>query len=72
MKTFQDLVFKDGQAEMLFSNGYGVNVIPSGKLYELAVIKNDRLCYDTPVTASVERTTGTNITKLMQQVQELS
>lgn len=43
-----------------FSNGYGASVIQNcyskgheNGLYELAVLKDDGLCYDTPITSDV-------------------
>lgn len=43
-----------------FSNGYGASVIQNcyskgykDGLYELAVLKDDGLCYDTPITSDV-------------------
>lgn len=48
------------QARHDFDNGYGVSVIQNewsygGKegLYELAVMKNGLICYDTPITKDV-------------------
>lgn len=67
MKTFEDLEFKphsceiDGQQAVLnFDNGYGCSVL-IGKdfysngidTYELAVLHDDLLCYDTPITDDV-------------------
>jgi hypothetical protein len=65
---FNDLVFEKHknapdfsiQAKVKFDNGYGASVIrgphsyggPEG-LYELAVLKGDDLCYDTPITDDV-------------------
>lgn len=44
-----------------FENGYGASIIKHGgsygfeeDLWEVAVLKNDDLCYDTPVTCDVE------------------
>lgn len=44
----------------LFANGYGASVIKNSYsygheygLYELAVMKDGRLCYDTPITDNV-------------------
>lgn len=43
-----------------FSNGYGASVVKhsfsyghENDLWELAVLKNDRICYDTPITSDV-------------------
>mgnify|MGYP003126990094 CR=1 FL=1 len=41
-----------------FENGYGVSVIDTGYggeegLFELAVIHDERICYDTPITDDV-------------------
>lgn len=64
MKTFKDLEFKpkeysEGkQAVLFFDNGYGVRVIDDGygagaRLFELAVLDSDGVCYTTPVTNDV-------------------
>jgi len=69
MTTFQDLKFEpiagrnnanDVQAYAEFPNGYGASIIRGPHsyggaqgLYELAVLKDDHLCYDTPVTDDV-------------------
>jgi len=42
-------------------------------LYELAVIKGDNLCYDTPVTSDVEGYLSEDeVTELLKQIQELN
>ena len=66
MKTFKDLEFKthpmgDGvQALIYFDNGYGASVVRSEHtyggsdgLYELAVLKNGNITYDTHITDDV-------------------
>jgi hypothetical protein len=67
MKTFNDLEFVPHSAGMggvmsriEFENGYGASVVKTPYtyggdkgLYELAVIRNDELCYDTPITNDV-------------------
>lgn len=85
MKTFNDLEFKphsigNGQHAILnFDNGYGVSVL-LGKLfysngidtYELGVLKNDHLCYDTPITDDVlGYLTKGGVTKVMERIQKL-
>ena len=65
MFSFEDLKFRndrDGtrRARVNFPNGYGVSVVigpysyggQDGK-YELAVTKDNDLCYDTPITDDV-------------------
>lgn len=85
MKEFKDLEFKDkkymdGQAAALeFDNGYGVSVIcgfgaygSTDAPYELAVLKDGSLCYDTEITNDViGYLTPDDVTKYMKQVQEL-
>jgi hypothetical protein len=85
MKKFKDLEFKskdykDGQASrMEFDNGYGVSVIcgfgaygNTDAPYELAILKNGSLCYDTEITRDViGYLTPDDVTKYMKQVQEL-
>jgi hypothetical protein len=87
MKTFKDLEFKEldsfyngVQSRIQFENGYGASVVKhefsyGGKdgLYELAVIKGDNLCYDTPVTSDVEGYLSEDeVTELLKQIQELN
>ena len=83
--TFNDLEFKDLpslngiQVMVKFKNNYGASVVKhdssyGGKngLYELAVIKDDNLCYDTPVTSDVEGyLSEDDVTELLKQIQEL-
>jgi hypothetical protein len=86
MKTFNDLEFKELdsfyegiQARMVFENGYGASVVRhnfsyGGKdgLYELAVIKDDNLCYSTPITTDVEGYLSEDeVSELLKQIQEL-
>lgn len=68
MKTFNDLKFDRTvtplgfmeRARLQFSNGYGISVVRGTYLYggdeglyECAVLKDDELCYDTPITDDV-------------------
>jgi hypothetical protein len=69
MKTLDDMRFKPNaiggeRAELNFPNGYGASVLRGGGdtffggrtmggTYELAVLKGDRLCYDTNITDDV-------------------
>lgn len=84
MKTFDDLDFTKHsiagtQAVMEFDNGYGVSVITGPMayggdqgLYELAVLKGDSLCYDTPVTDDViGYLSPEEVTEKMAEVQTL-
>ena len=74
------------QATMGFDNGYGVSVIrfkiPGMSVYgsytandrewELAVLKDDKLCYTTPITDDVVgNLTDEGVTKIMEQLQKL-
>lgn len=86
MKTFKDLTFKPHgtpgfrtHATMEFPNGYGISVI-TGEFsysddehpYEVAVLKNGGLCYDTPITDDViGYLTADDVTNIMKQIQEL-
>ena len=84
-KTFRDLKFKrkfykyNGsnvhKARMTFDNNYGISVVHDDLLkrkYEIAVLQNDTLCYDTPITSDViKHLTGKEVTKLMKQIQQL-
>ena len=85
MKTFNDLDFQPMQfevgiqARIFFDNGYGASVIKSPysyggnqELYELAVIKDNAICYDTPITDDViGYLTEDDVTKYLSQIQEL-
>ena len=85
MKTFEDLEFvgapfhSGSQAQLTFENGYGVSVI-SGDMaysdeenpYEVAVLYNGSLCYNTHITDDVlGYQTEEQVTKVMRKVQEL-
>ena len=86
MKEFKDLEFKehegswfDTHAKVNFENGYGVSVINGesaycdSDTYELAVLYNDSLTYNTKITDNViGYQTAEEVTELMKQVQELT
>lgn len=67
------------QARMDFDNGYGVSVITGSGAYsdnehpyEVAVMKDGSLCYDTDITDDVIGYCDTQkVTDIMKQVQEL-
>jgi hypothetical protein len=83
MKTFKDLVFEPhsigrGQHAVLeFDNGYGVSVLLGDMFYsngvntyELGVLANGYLSYETPITDDVlGRVTEEEITKIMKELQ---
>jgi hypothetical protein len=85
MKTFKDLEFKNHpmgqgvQALIYFDNGYGTSVVRSEHtyggsdgLYELAVLKNGNITYDTPITDDViGYLTEEGVTEYLQKIQEL-
>ncbi len=85
MKTFNDLDFQSMQfgigviARINFDNGYGASVVKSTfsyggnqDLYELAVIKDDAICYDTPITDDVlGYLTEDDVTKYLGKIQNL-
>ena len=57
-----------------FSNGYSVSIVRgtiSRGLWELAVMLNDDLTYDTPVTNDVERGDEERMADLIAQVEAL-
>ena len=86
MKEFKDLEFqatdsflKGIKARVQFPNGYGASIIrhdysyggPEG-LYELAVLKDGLLCYNTPITDDVVGWCDENeITELLLEIQKL-
>ena len=52
--------YADFHKEYIFDNGYGASVVRNQMScghelgwFELAVIKDDKFCYDTPITSSV-------------------
>ena len=76
---FQSLPYGGVQARHIFNNGYGVSVVRSPMsyggsdgLYELAVLKGTKLCYDTPITDDVlGYLTEEHVTNLLSQVESL-
>jgi hypothetical protein len=85
MKTFNDLDFNPMEmdlgiiARINFDNGYGASIVKSTfsyggnqDLYELAVIKDNAICYDTPITDDViGYLTEDDVTKYLGQIQNL-
>lgn len=87
MKTFKDLVFNPHpnpfacgtQAKLDFDNGYSISVIfghyfySNGiDTYEIGILKNGILCYDTPITDDViGYVDAEEVTNIMKQIQEL-
>lgn len=81
--SFADLEFthwlRGMTARIHFPNGYGASVImgPSSYggdqlLYELGVLKDGRLCYDTPIADNViGYLTPDMVTELLQKIQGL-
>lgn len=67
------------QAKMNFENGFGVSVLfgncfySNGRnTYEVAVLKNGGLCYDTEITTDVlGHLTKSEVTEVMKKVQNL-
>lgn len=86
MKTFKDLVFRPhgysptGQrARIYFRNGYGASVLFGRDFYsdgittyELAVLKDGDICYDTPITDDVlGYLTEKEVTETLIKIQNL-
>ena len=67
------------QLKYLFENNYGASVIktpwsdggPDG-LWELAVLHNDKLCYDTPITSDViGRLEFSQVIEILKEIRDL-
>jgi len=87
MKTFKDIVFKTNPmgadfgivSRTKFDNGYEASVVKSehsygGKdgLYELAIFKDDEICYDTPITHDVlGYLSDKDVTEVLIKIQQL-
>lgn len=85
---FQDIQFdiqRSGEsvserARVHFKNGYGASIVrhdysyggPQG-LYELAVLRDDKLCYNTPVTSDVlGYLTPNDVERYLQEIESLN
>lgn len=80
---FNELEFKPKalgvQAKVEFPNGYGASIVQGPYsygnefgLYELAVLKDGVLCYDTPITSDVVgHLTPDDVTALLEQIEAL-
>jgi hypothetical protein len=87
MKTFKDIVFKTNPmgadfgivSRTQFDNGYEVSVVKSPHsyggdkgLYELAIFKDDEICYDTPITNDVlGYLSDKDVTEVLIKIQQL-
>jgi hypothetical protein len=87
MKTFKDIVFKTNPmgadfgivSRTQFDNGYEVSVVKSPYsyggdkgLYELAIFKDDEICYDTPITNDVlGYLSDKDVTEVLIKIQQL-
>ena len=87
MKTFKDLEFNTHpnspyfrqQARMDFENGFGISVVNgkgahcSDETYEIAVMKDGAITYDTHITNDViGYLSPEEVTEVMKDIQELS
>ena len=83
--NFKDLEFKDQsnyvtiQALVYFPNGYGASIVrgpftyggPNG-LYEIAVLKGESICYNTPVTSDVlGHLSESDVEEVLRQIEAL-
>ena len=77
----KETVKENNQIQKIYSfpNGYGASVIkgpysyggPDGK-WELAVLKNDEICYNTPITDDVVgRLNDPEVDRLLRQISQL-
>lgn len=87
MATFNDLKFKRersllgfmDRARLQFPNGYGISVVRGTYsyggdegLYECAVLKDNKLCYDTPITDDVIGYCDEDkVNEIIKQIEEL-
>jgi len=87
MKTFNDIIFKSNPmgeeygivSRTQFDNGYEVSVVKSPHsyggdkgLYELAIFKDDEICYDTPITNDVlGYLSDKDVTEVLIKIQQL-
>ena len=87
MKTFKDIVFKPNPmgkeygivSRTKFDNGSDASVVQSPYsyggdkgLYELAIFKDDQICYDTPITDDViGYLREQDVTEVMEKIQQL-
>lgn len=69
------------QKKYRFKNGYGASVVKTHEsttslreldLYELAVLKNDKICFDTPLTNdTIKLLTIHAVERLLKKIKEL-
>ena len=77
LKEFHREGHKETQELFRFTNGYGASVISDGYgekqgFLELAVLRQGRICYDTPITEDVEGwLTADRVIELLYQIQKL-
>ena len=75
----KEMLVNSKHAVMEFENGYGVSVIFGEQFYsngidtyEVAIIKDNHVCFDTPLTDNVLAYQNENeVTEIMRKVQEL-
>jgi len=67
------------QYEFTFDNGYGASIVEfhdkmysGGAQYELAVLRDDRLVYDTYITSDVERGNEKYMHELLNKIEQLN
>lgn len=76
---FAEEYAKSKQAKMDFENGYGISVLFGSifysngiDTYEVGILKDGSLCYDTPITNDViGYITADEVTDIMRKIQEL-
>jgi len=80
--TFSDLAFsanrparRQTRAVAAFPNGYGASVIHDNNRsdrYEVAVLRNGKICYDTPITDNVRvNLTRADVTRILGEIAAL-
>ena len=59
-------------AEISFANGYGVSIVKGVSWFEIAILKDNEICYDTELTNDVIKTSDlVEVDKILCAIQKL-